>query len=36
MTYSTLTDWLSHCERLHPVIIDMGLDRVSVWQPEWA
>ena len=29
MTYSTLTDWLAHCERLHPVIIDMGLDRVQ-------
>jgi len=28
----TLDDWLAHCERLHPVGIDMGLDRVgSVW-----
>jgi hypothetical protein len=24
----TLTDWLDHCERLHPKSIDMGLDRV--------
>ena len=24
----TLQDWLAHCERLHPVTIDMGLDRV--------
>ena len=24
----TLTDWLDHCERLHPKNIDMGLDRV--------
>jgi dihydrofolate synthase / folylpolyglutamate synthase len=26
---TTLTDWLAHCERLHPVTIDMGLDRVQ-------
>ena len=26
----TLTDWLAHCEQLHPRNIDMGLDRVSV------
>jgi dihydrofolate synthase/folylpolyglutamate synthase len=26
---NTLSDWLAHCERLHPVTIDMGLDRVS-------
>ena len=25
----TLEDWLAHCERLHPVTIDMGLDRVQ-------
>jgi dihydrofolate synthase / folylpolyglutamate synthase len=25
---STLDDWLAHCERLHPKIIDMGLERV--------
>jgi len=25
----TLTDWLDHCERLHPSTIDMGLDRVQ-------
>ena len=25
---NTLEDWLSHCERLHPKAIDMGLDRV--------
>jgi dihydrofolate synthase/folylpolyglutamate synthase len=25
---NTLEDWLAHCERLHPVAIDMGLDRV--------
>ncbi|WP_180684462.1 bifunctional tetrahydrofolate synthase/dihydrofolate synthase [Tepidicella baoligensis] len=24
----TLSDWLIHCERLHPKTIDMGLDRV--------
>jgi dihydrofolate synthase / folylpolyglutamate synthase len=24
----TLQDWLNHCERLHPVAIDMGLERV--------
>lgn len=24
----TLPDWLAHCERLHPVAIDMGLERV--------
>ena len=24
-----LDDWLAHCERLHPVAIDMGLDRVQ-------
>ncbi len=26
----TLTDWLDHCERLHPKNIDMGLERVRV------
>ena len=32
-TPRTLDDWLAHCERLHPVGIDMGLDRVGqVWQ----
>ena len=25
---NTLSDWLAHCERLHPKTIDMGLDRV--------
>ena len=25
----TLSDWLAHCERLHPKSIDMGLDRVK-------
>lgn len=25
----TLEEWLAHCERLHPVTIDMGLDRVQ-------
>jgi dihydrofolate synthase/folylpolyglutamate synthase len=25
----TLADWLAHCERLHPVAIEMGLDRVK-------
>jgi dihydrofolate synthase/folylpolyglutamate synthase len=25
---TTLAEWLAHCERLHPVTIDMGLDRV--------
>ena len=24
----TLADWLAHCEHLHPVAIDLGLDRV--------
>ena len=24
----TLEEWLAHCERLHPVAIDMGLERV--------
>ena len=24
----TLEDWLAHCERLHPISIDMGLERV--------
>ncbi|MEX1166832.1 MAG: bifunctional folylpolyglutamate synthase/dihydrofolate synthase, partial [Hydrogenophaga sp.] len=28
MKHQTLNDWLAHCERLHPVTIDMGLDRV--------
>lgn len=28
-TPQTLTDWLAHCERLHPKTIDMGLDRVK-------
>jgi len=25
----TLPEWLTHCERLHPVTIDMGLERVQ-------
>ncbi|MBK9347125.1 MAG: bifunctional tetrahydrofolate synthase/dihydrofolate synthase [Burkholderiales bacterium] len=25
---NTLSDWLAHCERLHPTTIDMGLERV--------
>jgi dihydrofolate synthase/folylpolyglutamate synthase len=25
---NTLEEWLAHCERLHPVQIDLGLDRV--------
>jgi dihydrofolate synthase/folylpolyglutamate synthase len=29
MNPTTLTDWLAHCERLHPFTIDMGLDRVQ-------
>ena len=28
MTSRTLDDWLSYAERVHPVGIDMGLDRV--------
>jgi dihydrofolate synthase/folylpolyglutamate synthase len=29
----TLPEWLAHCEHLHPVTIDMGLERVGqVWQ----
>lgn len=28
--FSTLQDWLSYIERLHPKTIDMGLDRVKV------
>ena len=27
-TPQTLSDWLDHCERLHPKSIDMGLERV--------
>ncbi len=27
-TPQTLQDWLTHCEQLHPVTIDLGLDRV--------
>ena len=27
-TMKTLQDWLTHCERLHPQEIDMGLERV--------
>lgn len=31
--YPTLSEWLDHFERLHPVGIDMGLSRVAeVWQ----
>jgi dihydrofolate synthase/folylpolyglutamate synthase len=26
---NTLSDWLAHCERLHPKSIDMGLERVQ-------
>lgn len=26
--FNTLSDWLAHCERLHPKNIDMGLERV--------
>ena len=26
--FTTLADWLAHCERLHPTTIDMGLARV--------
>ena len=26
---TTLDDWLAYCERLHPVTIDMGLERVK-------
>jgi dihydrofolate synthase/folylpolyglutamate synthase len=26
---NTLSDWLAHCERLHPKTIDMGLERVK-------
>jgi dihydrofolate synthase/folylpolyglutamate synthase len=26
---TNLNDWLAHCERLHPVTIDMGLERVA-------
>jgi dihydrofolate synthase/folylpolyglutamate synthase len=30
---ATLDEWLAHCERLHPVAIDMGLARVdAVWR----
>jgi dihydrofolate synthase/folylpolyglutamate synthase len=28
-TPHTLSDWLAHCERLHPKTIDMGLQRVA-------
>ena len=30
MISMNLNDWLSHCERLHPQTIEMGLDRVAV------
>jgi dihydrofolate synthase/folylpolyglutamate synthase len=26
---TTLSDWLAHCEQLHPTAIDMGLERVK-------
>jgi dihydrofolate synthase/folylpolyglutamate synthase len=26
---TTLSEWLAHCERIHPQTIDMGLDRVA-------
>ena len=29
MKPTNIIDWLAHCERLHPVSIDMGLDRVQ-------
>ena len=29
LQFPHLSDWLSHCERLHPSTIDMGLDRVK-------
>ena len=33
MTNKSLNEWLAYCESLHPVAIDMGLDRVrTVWQ----
>ena len=25
--FSTLADWLAHCERLHPQVIELGLER---------
>jgi len=28
ISMKTLSDWLAHCEQLHPKAIDMGLDRV--------
>ena len=28
--FTTLQHWLDHCEQLHPVAIDMGLDRLRV------
>ncbi len=32
-TPTTLDEWLAHCERLHPVAIELGLERVGeVWQ----
>src|SRR5258708_6890576 len=27
---NTLSEWLAHCERLHPTTIDMGLERVGL------
>ena len=27
--HATLSDWLAHCERLHPATIELGLDRVQ-------
>ncbi|BCO28088.1 dihydrofolate synthase/folylpolyglutamate synthase [Rhodoferax lithotrophicus] len=27
-SFQTLDDWLAHCERLHPITIDLGLERI--------
>ncbi|MFM2324203.1 MAG: folylpolyglutamate synthase, partial [Pseudomonadota bacterium] len=27
-SFTTLDQWLAHCEQLHPVTIDLGLDRL--------
>jgi dihydrofolate synthase/folylpolyglutamate synthase len=29
-TFSTLSEWLAHCEQIHPQNISMGLERVRV------
>jgi dihydrofolate synthase/folylpolyglutamate synthase len=32
----SLVDWLSYLEQIHPVNIDMGLERVGALPAAWA